>query len=78
MLLKLISFDIKLCLHQYNHAFLFQKVEACGLRHLALEVDNIYESVDYLKSHGIRVENIRIDEITGKRFTFFPDPDQLP
>ncbi|NEN89602.1 MAG: VOC family protein [Okeania sp. SIO3H1] len=52
--------------------------EACGLRHLALEVDNIDESVDYLKSHNIEVENIRIDEITGKRFTFFPDPDGLP
>ena len=46
--------------------------------YLALEVENIDESVDYLKSHGIEVENIRIDEITGKRFTFFPDPDQLP
>ncbi|NEO56502.1 MULTISPECIES: VOC family protein [unclassified Okeania] len=52
--------------------------EACGLRHLALEVDNIDESVDYLKSHNIEVEDIRIDEITGKRFTFFPDPDGLP
>ena len=52
--------------------------EACGLRHLALEVDNIQESVDYLKSHNIQVENIRIDEITGKSFTFFPDPDGLP
>lgn len=52
--------------------------EACGLRHLALEVDNIDESVDYLKSHNLEVEDIRIDEITGKRFTFFPDPDGLP
>jgi len=52
--------------------------EACGLRHLALEVDNIQEAVDYLKSHNIEVENIRTDEITGKLFTFFPDPDGLP
>ncbi|MGB3511995.1 MAG: VOC family protein [Microcoleaceae cyanobacterium] len=52
--------------------------EACGLRHLALEVDNIQESVDYLKSHNIEVEDIRIDEITGKLFTFFSDPDGLP
>lgn len=52
--------------------------EACGLRHLALEVDNINESIDYLKSHNLEVEDIRIDEITGKRFTFFPDPDGLP
>ncbi|MDJ0555828.1 MAG: VOC family protein [Microcoleaceae cyanobacterium MO_207.B10] len=52
--------------------------EACGLRHLAFEVDNIQEVVDYLKSQNIEVENIRIDEITGKLFTFFPDPDGLP
>jgi glyoxylase I family protein len=52
--------------------------EACGLRHLAFKVENIDESVFYLKSHGIEVEDIRIDEITGKRFTFFKDPDDLP
>ncbi len=52
--------------------------EACGLRHLSFEVDDIDESVAYLTSHGVQVENIRIDEITGKRFTFFKDPDDLP
>ncbi|HEY9873320.1 MAG TPA: VOC family protein [Candidatus Obscuribacterales bacterium] len=52
--------------------------EACGLRHLAFQVDDINETVDYLKSHGVEVEDIRIDEITGKRFTFFKDPDGLP
>lgn len=52
--------------------------EACGLRHLAFKVEDIGESVFYLKSHGIEVEDIRIDEITGKRFTFFKDPDGLP
>jgi glyoxylase I family protein len=52
--------------------------EACGLRHLAFEVDDIEESVSYLKSKGVEVEDVRIDEITGKRFTFFKDPDDLP
>ncbi len=52
--------------------------EACGLRHLAFEVDAVDESVSYLKSKGVEVEPIRIDEITGKRFTFFKDPDGLP
>ncbi len=52
--------------------------EACGLRHLALAVDNIDETVSYLQSNGIKVESIRIDEITGKQFTFFQDPDGLP
>ncbi len=52
--------------------------EACGLRHLALAVDDIEETVSDLKSNGIEVESIRIDEITGKRFTFFQDPDKLP
>jgi glyoxylase I family protein len=54
------------------------KPEACGLRHLALEVDNIEESVEYLISKDIAVEAIRVDEITGKKFTFFKDPDELP
>ncbi|AFY36289.1 VOC family protein [Calothrix sp. PCC 7507] len=52
--------------------------EACGLRHLSFKVDDIEETVIYLKSQNIEVENIRIDEITGKKFTFFKDPDDLP
>jgi glyoxylase I family protein len=54
------------------------KPEACGLRHLAFEVDNIEANVDYLISQGVNVEPIRVDEITGKKFTFFQDPDHLP
>lgn len=52
--------------------------EACGLRHLAFRVENIEETVAYLKMYHIEMENIRIDEITGKKFTFFKDPDNLP
>lgn len=52
--------------------------EACGLRHLSFMVDNLEESVGFLKSQGVEVEDIRIDEITGKKFTFFRDPDHLP
>ncbi|MEH2434704.1 MAG: VOC family protein [Nostoc sp.] len=54
------------------------KPEACGLRHLAFKVDDVEETVFYLKSKGIEVENIRVDEITNKKFTFFKDPDNLP
>lgn len=52
--------------------------EARGLRHLAFEVDNIDEAVEELNLHGVECELIRIDEFTGKRFTFFEDPDKLP
>ena len=52
--------------------------EACGLRHLAFEVDDIEEAVKELKGKNIQVEEIRIDEYTEKRFTFFNDPDGLP
>lgn len=52
--------------------------EACGLRHLAFEVENIEEQVRELKEKGIEVEEIRIDEFTGRKFTFFSDPDDLP
>jgi glyoxylase I family protein len=52
--------------------------ESCGLRHLAFKVEDINQAVVYLKSQNIEVEEIRIDEITEKRFTFFKDPDGLP
>jgi glyoxylase I family protein len=52
--------------------------EACGLRHLAFEVDNIEENINYLIFQGIDVEPLRVDPITGKKFTFFKDPDDLP
>lgn len=52
--------------------------EACGLRHLALAVEDIEAAVAYLKSQQLQVEEIRFDEITERRFTFFRDPDNLP
>ena len=52
--------------------------EAQGLRHLAFKVRSVENSKTYLESHGIDVEEIRVDEITGKKFTFFADPDGLP
>lgn len=52
--------------------------ENCGLRHLAFEVEDIAETVSYLEGKNIKVESIRIDEITQKKFTFFKDPDDLP
>lgn len=52
--------------------------EARGLRHLAFEVDDIDEVVKELAKKGVITEKIRIDEITGKKFTFFNDPDKLP
>ncbi len=52
--------------------------EALGLRHVAFEVNDIFESVSFLQSKQIAVEPIRIDEIANKHFTFFPDPDFLP
>ena len=52
--------------------------EAVGLRHLAFEVDNINEAVAHFEALGVIIEPMRIDEFTGKRFTFFADPDGLP
>lgn len=52
--------------------------EACGLRHLAFEVENIEASIEKLNQKGIQTETVRIDEYTGKKFTFFTDPDGLP
>lgn len=52
--------------------------EGCGLRHLAFAVEDLDGAVCALESQGVPVEDIRVDEITGKRFTFFKDPDDLP
>ena len=52
--------------------------EATGLRHLAFSVENIDEAIRDLESHGVAVEPVRTDEHTGKKFTFFNDPDNLP
>lgn len=52
--------------------------EACGLRHLAFAVADLAAAVAHLTAHGAAVEPVRVDELTGKRFTFFADPDGLP
>ena len=52
--------------------------EARGLRHLAFEVADVEESAEELRGRGVAVEAVRVDEHTGKRFTFFADPDGLP
>lgn len=52
--------------------------EATGLRHLAFEVDDLDETIGFLNSKNVLSEPIRIDEFTGKRFTFIQDPDALP
>jgi len=52
--------------------------EALGLRHLAFEVNDITAVITVLNERGIVTEPVRIDEYTGKQFTFFTDPDGLP
>jgi glyoxylase I family protein len=52
--------------------------ETKGLRHLAFAVSDVDAAAATLKVHGIDVQPIRIDELTGKRFIFFEDPDGQP
>lgn len=52
--------------------------EACGLRLLAFAVADLDAAVAHLGRHGVGVEPVRADALTGKRFTFFADPDGLP
>ena len=51
--------------------------EALGLRHLAFKVDSVEEMVKELNARGIATEPVRIDDYTGKKMTFFQDPDGL-
>lgn len=52
--------------------------EACGLRHLAFEVDDVEDTVAMLNEKMITAEPVRIDDVSGKKFTFIRDPDDLP
>jgi glyoxylase I family protein len=52
--------------------------EACGLRHLAFQVDDGEAAAAELAQMGIPCEPIRTDAFTGKKMTFFFDPDGLP
>ncbi|KKB74247.1 MULTISPECIES: VOC family protein [Bacillus] len=52
--------------------------EAAGLRHLAFAADDLDHAVSKLLEKGITAEAVRTDPETGKRFTFFSDPDGLP
>jgi glyoxylase I family protein len=56
----------------------FSWPEATGMRHIAFEVDDLKAAVETLKKKDIPSEPIRVDEITGKQFTFIFDPDNLP
>ncbi|MGN0334476.1 MAG: VOC family protein [Lachnospiraceae bacterium] len=52
--------------------------EACGLRHLAFEVEDLDQTVRELNEKGIDTEPVRFDTFTQVRMTFFKDPDGLP
>lgn len=52
--------------------------EACGLRHLAFAVSDVAVAKAAIEAKGVVVEPIRVDEFTGRKFTFFADPDGLP
>lgn len=52
--------------------------EAAGLRHLAFSVSDLDRVVARLAQLQVPAEPVRVDEFTGKRFTFVADPDGLP
>lgn len=77
--------DLKVGRHGQIELFSFpsppprvSRPEACGLRHLAFQVEDVEEIHRRLGERGIAVEEIRLDEITEKKFFFFADPDGLP
>lgn len=81
------SYKLDLCIQdQYQiELFSFPKSverpsypEARGLRHLAFAVEDIDVAIADLRRKGIELEDVRVDELTGKRYTFFKDPDGLP
>jgi glyoxylase I family protein len=41
-------------------------------------VDDLDAAMQHLQTCQVATEAIRLDPLTGKRFVFFQDPDQLP
>ena len=81
------SYKLDLCINDQYQIELFSfpnsaeranYPEARGLRHLAFAVENIDAAIAELLENGVESEQVRIDELTGKRYTFFKDPDGLP
>lgn len=77
--------DLKINEHYQIELFSFpepparpSRPESCGLRHLAFEVGDIHAAIRILNERGVVTEAVRVDELTGKQFTFFADPDGLP
>jgi glyoxylase I family protein len=77
--------DLAINDHYQIELFSFEQVparpsrpEAAGLRHLAFEVTEVETVAQHLNGKGVLTEPIRVDEYTGKKFTFFADPDGLP
>lgn len=82
---KSYKLDLAINEHYQIELFSFEGVparpsrpEAAGLRHLAFEVDDVENVASQLQAKGVFTEPIRVDEYTGKKFTFFADPDGLP
>lgn len=81
------SYKLDLCINDQYQIELFSfpnsaeranYPEARGLRHLAFAVENLDTAIADLREKGVEPEEVRIDELTGKRYTFFKDPDGLP
>lgn len=81
------SYKLDLAINEHTQIELFSfpnpparpnQPEAQGLRHLAFAVEDVKQSKAALEDLGIAVEDIRQDPLTGKTFTFFKDPDDLP
>jgi len=45
---------------------------------LAFSVTDLDACKTHLEASGVVVEPVRTDEYTGRRYTFFADPDGLP
>ena len=41
-------------------------------------MEDLALAIEHLAKNKISYEPLRIDELTGKKFTFFRDPDDLP
>lgn len=60
-----------------NHPKHIKNPEAMGLRHIALSVNDLRNTIEELKNKGIKAEPVRQDWF-GRNLTFIYDPDEQP
>ena len=66
----------------YGNCCLVSDIDECASvvedKAIVFKVKSVDDTVKELNAKGIATEPVRLDDYTGKKMTFFHDPDNLP